>query len=1114
MKITKPVIKTILLSVSLIVSQQSLAQAVPDCTVPECQPLGHIGPMELSNTDLRNGAKGYRGWFENGSWQGDLIEYDVSSGGGISTSIDLTGASPAQSVGGSNWSAHVRFAETADSSSHWNDGIDGRKIIFSNNYGSNQKPFRWEELKVYQKEALDNLTAVDAVNNPSAVLNYLRGDRSNEGAGKPMRTRFSVLGDIIHSNPEYVGAPEGVYTDPAYVLFKNTLATRSPRVYVGANDGMLHAFNANTGQEEWAYVPSMLIPKMASLSGVPYAHTYFVDGAITVQDAVLGGDWRTVLVGSLGAGGRGLYALDVTNPSLGTETANGGGNKKILWEERAENAPGDPAVGANPDIGYIFDATTIAQLNDGKWYAVFGNGIGSDNGDAVLMMKPLRRDYGDSTVIKVRTGTTFNGLSAPALVDTDNDGTADIAWAGDIKGDLWRFDLSGTSWTTAYKVYDGDPSQPITTAPEVTSHPQTGHIVLFGTGKLYEEADLYTENPQALYGIWDKGTGQTVISTDLLSQELSFNTAYTRFGFNEKVRTFTTTVAVDYATYLGWSVELFAGERMLTPPQLRAGRLKATVYNPNDNTNWLFEATFLDGNMASNSIYNLNQDTKLDEKDRVNANENLDDNGAPDYTDPEDIPMSWKRPDGNMSQPTIASLGAGVDTMFLNFLDPPLVQTAIVPGGGGCTGDCAGGLEGGHIDLDYDIQLGGDTDDHDHEYDDDVNSTNIDYLDLQVQTDITALPDANLPKNQNFIPLIANADFSKGATLIISRNGSTDDIRYNVVEYQKMLHEALAEWDGISDLTTPASDGSKSLLFKVNQIDEFKISFNSLALISGGLHPSVTGCVQGSDYPESGRWRNGALTMQLVDASHFSGLGATESALDRLVVQTPVDFQEAVYLTGGVGVALTKDVNGDGVINALSTDYEIYGGLLAKDNDEFFYESTMFWHFNGACYGEPTWAEDYLRESQYSALAILYEQLDRAGVTTLDELAIKIDGLLASGCATVGASDSGDKDTKDAEPVVDPVVDPDAIVSCQAEYDQLQETYALGLLLEANGGTITCDADGCIGDGSTGDGTGTGSGTSNATEPLTVIGGIDESGITSGPNFTSGRRTWIDILTE
>jgi len=1125
MKITHTLAKIMLLSVSMVLSQQGAAAPIN----PEGQPLGYIGPMELSTTDLTNGAKGYRGWFENGAWQGDLIEYDVTDGGGISTSIDLSEPTPQQSTGGGNWSALVNFADTADTTSHWNTD---RKIIFSNNYGSNQKAFRWEELDIYQKAALDNLTALDATGNPSPVLNYLRGDRINEGAAGSMRTRFTVLGDIIHSNPEYVGAPEASFTDTDYVTFKNDNSSRAPRVYIGANDGMLHAFSANNGQEMWAYVPSMLIPKMKRLAGRPYSHTYFVDGSITVQDAHASGAWRTVLVGSLGAGGRGLYALDVTSPLLGSEIGAVGNDKKIMWEERAENTPGDPDTGANPDIGYIFDATTITQLNDGKWYAVFGNGFGSDNGEAVLMMKELRTDWSAPAVVKVRTGAGGdNGLSAPALVDTDGDGKADIAWAGDIKGDLWRFDLSGGpgAWTKAYKVYDGDPNQPITMAPDVAIHPQLGHLVMFGTGKLYEAADLDTESTQALFGVWDSGVAASyttpLTSVNLLDQLLSLNTEYARFGFTEKVRTFTTTVVVDYSTHKGWKVELWAGERMLTPPQLRAGRLKTTIYNPNDGTNWLLEATFLDGNMAENSIFNLNQDTVLDELDRVNANGNVDGGGNPDYSDPEDIPMAWKRPNGTMSQPTIASLSAGVDTMFLNFLNPPVVEAAVVPGG--CTGVCEGGLEGGHIDLDNDATLGGGTDQHTHEYDDDVNRTYIDYLDISagalkadgtpavIQRDVTDVVD----NTEWFIPLIANADFSKGGTLKISRNGSTDDVEYNVVEYQKMIHEALATWDGVSDLLDPAG---RSLIFKLNTVDEFTISFNSLALITGGLHPSETGCVRDTEPYRShnNRWRNGALTMQLVKVSHFAGLATaivdgetvqTESALDRLKVQIPVDFQEAVYLTDGTGVALTRDVDGNGTIgDGSGPAYEIYGGLHADPalaDPGFLYESTMFWHFSGPCYGKPGWAEAYLIESQYTMFAIFFEGLDRAGVTTLDELAAMIDALLARGCAVEGGVSSGDKDDKDTTVVVE---DPD---SCQAEYDDLAQTYALGLLMEANGNSVSCGADGCLGDGSDVQ-TDEGSGTSLSGDPLAIVGGIDEGGITSGPNFEAGRRTWIDILPE
>jgi hypothetical protein len=543
---------------------------------------------------------------------------------------------------------------------------------------------------------------------------------------------------------------------------------------------------------------------------------------------------------------------------------------------------------------------------------------------------------------------------------------------------------------------------------------------------------------------------------------------------------------------------------------LRAGRLKTTIYNPYDGTNWLLEANFLDGNMAENSIFNLNRDTKLDELDRINGNENVDGEGNEDYSDPEDIPMAWKRPKGIMSGPTIASLSAGVDTMFLNFLNPPIVESAVVPGG--CTGSCTGGLEGGHIDLDFDTELDGGTDDHSHEYDDKVNRTYIDYLDVVEQDDVTD----QVSSDQKFIPLIANADFSKGGTLKISRSGSTDDVEYSVVEYQKMIHEALAEWDGESDLQDP--DG-RSLIFKLSEVDEFRITFNSLALISGGLHPSETGCVQnaGNHNNTNGRWRNGALTMHLVKAGHFASLATGESALDRLVVQTPDDFQEVVYLTSGDGIALTN-AGADGIVDGTGPAYEIYGGLHADPalaDSGFLYESTMFWHFAGDCYGKPDWAADYLRESLYSVLEIFYEELDRTGATTLEELAGLIDGLIANGCATEGGGDSGDKDKdtadKDADKDAEVTEVDSGDASCQAQYDELTELYALGLLIEANGTTISCGDDGCLADSGGG---GEDSGTSLSGDPLAIVGGIDEGGITSGPNFDAGRRTWIDILPE
>jgi len=175
------------------------------------------------------------------------------------------------------------------------------------------------------------LNAFNASAISSDILNFLRGERINEYPTGGLRLRFSVLGDIIHSNPEYVAAPEANIVDSSYVSFANANAARAPRVYVGANDGMLHAFDAATGDEVWAYVPSMVVGNMSKLAGRPYAHSYYVDGGITVQDAFFSGAWHSVLIGSLGGGGKGLFALDVTHPDL-SENFNTGNNKKVLWE--------------------------------------------------------------------------------------------------------------------------------------------------------------------------------------------------------------------------------------------------------------------------------------------------------------------------------------------------------------------------------------------------------------------------------------------------------------------------------------------------------------------------------------------------------------------------------------------------------------------------------------------------------------------------------------------------------------------------------------------------------------------------------------------------------------
>jgi hypothetical protein len=1118
MKITK-FASTMLLSTSLIVGQLQAAPAID----PERQPLGTIGPIELSNNDLSvGGVTAYRGWFENGSWQGDVIQYDVSINGQLTTTIDTSGYTPTQGAakadGTFNWSAFLKMESLhAD---FWKNPASiwpARKIITRNSDTGAQVAFRWDQISRDQQILLDPVTATDAAS--SSILDYIRGDQSNEVVnGGGLRTRQNRLGDIIHSNPEYVGAPEDTHTESDYVQFKNDNLGRNARVYVGANDGLLHSLRADNGYSAWSYLPSMLFPKLTRLAGVPYAHRYYVDGGITVRDAKLGSAWRSVLVGSLGAGGKGLYVLDVTDPWLPDE---GGVAPEIKLIR--EVAAYDAVHGV--DIGYIFDATTIAKLNDGKWYAVAGNGIASVNGEAKLVL--IQLETGNVSLIGTGSGTAAdpNGLAAPALLDTDGDGDADIAWAGDVNGDMWRFDLTGTSgWHKDYLLFDGSAAQPITQAPDVTNHPQFGYLVLFGTGKLYEPADVTDTTVQAIYGVWDKGT--TVTTGSMLSQQLTGDLIYNEDGVsgaaitpNEVVRNFNPVVPVDYGTYDGgWYINLPGGERVLTPPALRAGRLKSTVTDPDGFSNWFLEATFDDGTATDESIFDLNRDSSL-----VGNGDRVSGNGDLDLVDPEDIVMGWKRPDGNMSQVTIARLGPGQDTLFLNFLNPPLVE-APKP----CSGECTGGLEGGHMDIDTDHALlpgistvdkdgndvvifgdgyGGWTDIHKHEYDITHNRTYIDYFDIDPIPEGKPFPvtAAIADSTREFIVTIANADWSPGGRLTIG------DVEYNVVEYQVMLHKALAKWEpdsAAASKNTLEDPAGNTLIHSLDSIradvdsdgnpGTLRTTFDATALIYGGLVPSKTSCVQGdaASYLASNRWRGNALVMHLVDADYVKDLSAAADTqpLDRLRVQDITDstFYERIILSDGTMIKLTGDSDNDGV-EGDAPEYEVYGGITAKDEASFLYESTAFWHWSdkdGNQLGE-CWSDSDVYRTAYRdvttriAVGIFLDRLAQETVfDTFEQLVVALTDMETLACQNTATVDGG----------------------CKEEYDRLRALYEEGMLVFQLpfDSTLPGEEEGYV-EGQNGSLTG---------DPVIIEGGIAEGGLTSGPNFESGRRTWIDILSE
>ena len=362
-----------------------------------------------------------------------------------------------------------------------------------------------------------------AANAPGLLVNYLRGQRGKEGylpgdVDKLFRTRAKVLGDLVNSQPVYVKQPFADYAGD-YQVFKNDNRDRTPMVYVGGNDGMLHAFYASVdntdplrGQEAWAVIPSTVLPDLYRLADRSYdrVHRYFVDGTPVASD-VYDGAWHTILVGGLNAGGKGYYALDITNPA--TPVA--------LWEFKYDNgvctAPAPAAVPAGTrsdcNLGLSFGKPVITKLG-ARWVVMLTSGHNNLNGAA-------RDGEGFLYVLDAMTGELIHKIGTGAGDGVIPSGLAQInnyvdnvlinnatlrAYGGDLLGNIWRFDFTPPKATlvgTAKSL--ANDAQPITTRPELAE--LNGEpFVLVGTGKLLGDTDVSNTRVQSVYGIRDKLT--------------------------------------------------------------------------------------------------------------------------------------------------------------------------------------------------------------------------------------------------------------------------------------------------------------------------------------------------------------------------------------------------------------------------------------------------------------------------------------------------------------------------------------------------------------------------------------------------------------------------------
>ncbi len=376
-----------------------------------------------------------------------------------------------------------------------------------------------------------------SLNNDPKIVDYLRGSDKHEiSNGGLFRNRIrytvngvrgGVLGDIVNSSP--LKGPEngGGYdripgkAGENYIAFRNAntiLDDMKNTLFVGANDGMFHAFNLSDGIEKFAYVPyasyeikrttgiSKSENRLAFLSDPAYNHRFTVDGPPNIGDALINNKWKSILVASNGAGARGVFSIDVTD----TKLLDGNNFKWELTDEQ------------DPDIGFVPGYPHVVQMRNKKWAAIFGNGPDSSDGKAILYIVGID----DGKIIKKMSVDTSgqNGLMQPNFLLNNNREVTTI-YAGDLKGNMWKFDVDSPDtgkWNTGSQTNNSKPifsavgktgnAQPITVMPEITAHPKGGVMLVFGTGKFFEVTDTKASlaegnlnfQGQSIYGIWDK----------------------------------------------------------------------------------------------------------------------------------------------------------------------------------------------------------------------------------------------------------------------------------------------------------------------------------------------------------------------------------------------------------------------------------------------------------------------------------------------------------------------------------------------------------------------------------------------------------------------------------
>ncbi|MFJ5257890.1 pilus assembly protein [Pseudomonas sp. NPDC088414] len=577
----------------------ALSSALSDIT----SKAGSGGSGVTSGTTLASGTSYFQTSYDPKDWRGTIKSFGFTSAGAVNTSAAL-------------WTTDTTIVPgaTAPTYQSWNTSSNAAVTLAYGNFSAAQQTTLSQSLP----------TGISG----NDLVEWSKGTNKTG-----LKVRSVLLGDIINS-PLVLASPSDktasdLSGDTTYTTYLTTKAANmNSNLVVNANDGFVNVINSANGTRRYAYMPSSVLPSLRLIADPAYingvSHKFLVDGQVGVYDLQFNSAWKTVAIGGTGAGGKTFYALQLFDASAGNVL-------NALWEVSAP-ATANTANAFN-DLGYAYARPEVARLADGRWAAFIANGYGSNSGVAALYVLDVR----DGSLIKkivIDSTETTNGLSSVKLkVNSSN--VVQAAYGGDLKGRLWKFDLSATSTDSWGVAFSGKPlfttaggaTQPITAQPLLADNSLGGKQIFVGTGKFNETADKTNKDLQAFYSVWDAdgGSGQLTVS-NLQAQAVTG-------VFSGSTGQFITTSQNDttYPGEKGWYLPLvynnvLTGERVINQASLVLGRIVFTTASVDTTdpcasfgTGKLVELDAFSGKMLNYAVLDTNADGVVDSNDTISS---------------------------------------------------------------------------------------------------------------------------------------------------------------------------------------------------------------------------------------------------------------------------------------------------------------------------------------------------------------------------------------------------------------------------------------------------------------------------------------------------------------